>query len=469
MSNDQESELSSQRLRGASAFQLLHWMAAGRLSAQRLQSVYADAIAAENEALGAFVAINPAAPALASASDVRRASGNSIGRLDGLGVAIKDNIDVEALPTALGLAGRKQRVATSDARVVARLRAAGAVILGKTAVDEAALGTTGTTADSGPTHNPHRPEFIAGGSSAGSAAAVAAGLCSFAMGTDTLGSVRIPASHCGIYGLRPTLGELSTSGVVPAARRLDSVGILARSVQDLAVVLQVLNAYDVDDARSRRRRVALALPDWEPGRLRSGFIANLPAIGVAPEICALFARATDALALELGERSDADFNGYDFTRMRRAALLIMESELACELEADLDNGASPLSPRLRDMLGFARSKSAVAYAAADRMLDQAVLHARRLFEHVDVLVLPTVSHGPYRIGETERAGDADLCSFASLAGCPAISLPMGTLENGMPVGLQLVGTPGSDLRLLELAEVCASRLDATPNYPVTTN
>jgi aspartyl-tRNA(Asn)/glutamyl-tRNA(Gln) amidotransferase subunit A len=118
------------------------------------------------------------------------------------------------------------------------------------------------------------------------------------------------------------------------------------------------------------------------------------------------------------------------------------------------------------MLGFARSKSAVTYAAADRMLDHAVLTARHLFEQVDVLVLPTVSHGPYRIGETERAGDADLCSFASLAGCPAVSLPMGILENGMPIGLQLVGAPGSDLRLLELAEVCASRLDATPNYPV---
>lgn len=466
MSTSQESELSSQRLRGASAFQLLHWMAEGRITAAQLQTLYADAIAAENGALGAYVCIDDSSPGAARASDDRRKAKNTIGRLDGLAVAIKDNIDVSGLPTALGLAGRRQRVATMDASVVARLRAAGAVILGKTAVDEAALGTTGTTADTGPTHNPHRHEFIAGGSSAGSAAAVASGLCSFAIGTDTLGSVRIPASHCGIFGLRPTLGELSTHGVVPAARRLDSVGILARSVQDLAIVLQVLDAYDVDDVRSRRRRVALAPPDWEPGRLRSGFIANLPALGVSPDVCAVFAEATDVLSLELGERSDADFSGYDFARMRRAALLIMESELACELEADLDDGADPISPRLRDMLGFARSKSAIAYAAADRMLDQAVLTARHLFEQVDVLVLPTVSHGPYRIGETERAGDADLCSFASLAGCPAISLPMGILENGMPIGLQLVGAPGSDLRLLELAEICASRLDATPNYPV---
>ncbi|MEZ5461052.1 amidase [Dokdonella sp.] len=466
MTDIQEAELSSQRLRGASTFQLLHWMASGRLAPSRLCAVYEEAIADLNEALNAFVALDKTAARDAAASDQRRNGKTIIGRLDGVAVAIKDNIDVAGLPTALGLAGRAARIAESDATVVARLRSAGAIILGKTAVDEGALGTTGTTANTGATRNPHHPEFIAGGSSAGSAAAVAAGLCSFAIGTDTLGSVRIPASHCGVFGLRPTVGEISTAGMIPAARRLDSVGILARSVQDLAVVLQVLDAYDVEDVRSRRRRVALSPPDWEPGRLRSGFLPNLASLGVSPEVCSLFARATDALGLELGERMDADFSDYDFARVRRAALLIMESELACELESDLDDGAHPVSARLRDMLGFARHKSAVHYAAADRMLDGAVLKARQLFGQIDVLVLPTVSQGPYRIGETERANDADLCSFASVAGCPAISLPMGKLESGLPVGLQLVGAPGSDLRLIELAEVCASTLDATPDYPV---
>ena len=434
MTDNHEPQLSSERLRGASAFQLLHWMAAGRVDAQHMLANYQAAIAEENATLHAFVALDPAAAQAARASDARRAAKNVIGRLDGLAVAIKDNIDVAGLPTALGLQGRQSRVAATDSQVVARLRAGGAVILGKTAIDEAALGTTGTTSACGPTCNPLQTAFHAGGSSAGSAAAVAAGLCSFAVGTDTLGSVRIPASHCGIYGLRPTVGEISMSGVVPAARRLDSVGILARSVQDLAIVLQVLAVYDVDDARSRRRRVALSPPDWEPGRLRSGFLPNLAPLGVSPEVGAIFARATDSLGLELGERMDADFAGYDFARTRRAALLIMESELACELESDLDDGRNPVSSRLRDMLGFARRKSAVDYAAADRLLDRAVLMARHMFAQIDVLVMPTVSQGPYRIGETERANDADLCSFASVAGCPAVSLPMGTLENGMPVG-----------------------------------
>lgn len=465
MSDHIPSELSDAQLRGASAFQLLHWLAAGRLSAVRLNALYRGAIAA-TDGLHAFVTIAEDTAEAARASDERRAANGAIGRLDGLGVAIKDNIDVAGLPTALGLASRVDRIAARDATVVARLRAAGAIILGKTAVDEAALGTTGATSACGPTRNPQRPELIAGGSSAGSAVAVATGLCSFAIGTDTLGSVRIPASHCGIVGLRPTQGEISSFGVVPAARRLDSVGILARSAQDIAIALQVLDAYDPADTRSRRRRVALAPPDWQPGRLRSGFLPDLKARGVSAEVCAVFDRASEALALELGERRDVDFAGYDFARTRRAALLVMEAELACELEADLDNGARPVSSRLRDMLQFARAKSAVDYAAADRLLDAAVRRARQMFEQVDVLVLPTVSHGPYRIGETERAADADLCSFASVAGCPAISLPMGNLPNGMPVGLQLVGAPGSDLRLLELAEVCAARLDAAPNYPV---
>ncbi len=466
MTDEHGTELSDLRLRGAGAFQLLHWLAAGRIRASRLQAVHAAAIARENPSLRAFVNLNPAAADDARGSDARRATGSAIGRLDGLTVAVKDNIDVAGLPTTLGLASRVAATAAADAGVVARLRAAGAVILGKTALDEGTLGSSGSTGAGGAVGNPFRAGVVAGGSSAGSAAAVAAGLCAFAIGTDTLGSVRIPASHCGVFGMRPTPGEIATHGVVPSARRLDSIGILARSAQDIAIVLQVLDAYDAADPRSRRRRVALAPPDWQPGRLRSGFVPDLAALGVDAGVRAVFDRAMDALVLELGERSDVDFSGYDFTRMRRAALLVMEAELGVELADDLAAGADAMSPRLRAMLDYARGKSAVDYARADRQLDQAVVAAREIFAEVDVLVLPCVPHGPYPIAEGERANDADLTSFASLAGCPAISLPAGFLDNGLPVGLQLVGRPGSDLRLLELAQVCAARLDAVPAYPV---
>jgi len=452
-------------LRGATAFQQLCWLASGRIDSVGLTASHRAAIERENPRLNAFVALDDGAFKAASESAARRREGTVIGRLDGLTVAVKDNLDVAGMPTRAGVPGRN-RVAEADSAVVARLRAAGAVILGKTQLDEGALGTTTANLHTGSTQNPARLGYTAGGSSGGSASAVAAGLASFTLGTDTLGSVRIPASHCGVYGLKPTLGEISTRGMVHGARRLDCIGILARSVPDIAIVLQVLDAFDAADPRSRRRRVPLATPDWEPGALRAGIVPNLEAIGVAAPMRLLFERAIAALGNELGEHVEADFSDYDFARMRRAALLVMESELAVEFEDDLADTTHPVSPRFRALVDYARGKSAVDYARADRVLDSGVVKARRLFDDVDVLVLPTCAHGPYPLSESERANDADLTSFASIAGCPAISLPMGRLPDGLPAGLQLVGPPGSDLRLLELAEICASILDATPEYPV---
>ncbi len=454
-------------LRGASAFQQLHWLASGRTDSARLTAAYIAAIERDDLRLNAFLVLDRSAMDQAAASDERRREGRTIGRLDGLTVAIKDNLDVAGLPTSAGLPGRAESPARTDASAVARLRAAGAVILGKTNLDEAALGTISANPHYGAVHNPWRRDFTAGGSSGGSAAAVAAGLAAFAIGSDTLGSIRIPASHCGIYGLRPTHGEISTRGLVRVARRLDCVGVLARSVPDLALALQVLDAHDPSDPRSRRRRVPLAVPDWEPGRLRAGILTGLAALGVGAALRTVFDAAVTRIGCALGRHSEVDFSDQDLARTRRAALLVMESELAVELAPDLADTAHAVSPRLRAMVDYARGKSAVDYAAADRVLDEVMLRARRLFATIDVLVLPCVPQGAYALAEGEHANDADLTAFASLAGCPAISLPMGFLPDGMPVGLQLVGAPGADLRLLELAEVCAATLDATPAYPVT--
>lgn len=455
-------------LRGAAAFRQLHCLASGRIDATTLAGACSTAITRENPVLGAFIASDPTLAGQAAASDARRHDGHAIGRLDGLCVAVKDNIDVAGLPTTAGLGSRRARIAQADASVVARLRAAGALIVGKTNLDEGVLGTSGNNPHYGAVHNPWRHGLSAGGSSAGSAAAVAAGLCSFALGSDTLGSVRIPASHCGVFALKPTHGEISTRGMVPAARRLDCVGILARAAEDLAVVLQVLARHDPADPRSRRRRVPLAIPDWEPGRLRSAFVLDLAALGVSAEVRAVFDEAIARLEGPLGRRTLVDFSDFDVARTRRAALLLMEAEMAAEFAEDLAQGPAAVSPRLRGMLDFAARKSAVDYALADRLLDATVLKARDVFAGIDVLVLPTVANGPQRLDAPERAGDADLTSFASLAGCPAVSLPMGTLPDGLPVGLQLVGAPGSDLCLIELAAICAATLDSVPRYPVVT-
>jgi Asp-tRNA(Asn)/Glu-tRNA(Gln) amidotransferase A subunit family amidase len=452
-------------LRRATLCQLLHWLASGRVQAHALSEVYLEAIQRINPSLNAFVDHRSSLMQdQAHMADRRRRDG-TIGRLDGIPIALKDNFDVAGWPTRAGLPGRREPV-EHDAHVVQRLRASGAVLVGRTNMDEGALGTVTDNPHFGATHNPHRHGYTAGGSSGGAAAAVAAGLAVAAIGSDSLGSIRIPASYCGVYALKPTHGEISARGVVPAARRLDAVGLLARGVDDLTVLLQVLAGYDADDARSRRRRVAFALPDWEPGNLRAGFLPDLAAIGVQPEVIEVFESAMAKLPHALGDRRTVDFDDWDFARTRRAGLLLMEAEMLGTFAADLANAEHPVSPRFREMLGYAARKSAADYAAADRVLDAATLKMRRLFAQVDVLILPTTSQGAFPLGGPIPDSQADLTSFASLAGCPAISMPMGNLADGMPIGLQLVGARGSDLRLLELAAVCAATLDAEPAYPV---
>ncbi len=453
-------------LRRATLCQLLHCLATGKVRPEALADAYQQAIERLDSRLHCYVDQRSGLMQEQAHIAGRRRRDGLIGRLDGIPLALGDNLDVAGWPTRVGLPGRGKPVA-NDAHVVTRLRASGAVLVGKTNMEEGALGAATDNPHFGATHNPHRHGFSAGGSAGGAAAAVAAGLAVVAVGSDSLGSIRIPASYCGIYGLKPTHGEISTRGLVPAARRLDSVGLLARSVEDLTVLLQVLAGYDADDPRSRGRRLAFALPDWDPGHLRAGLLPDLAAVGVEADVIEVFEAAMARLPHALSDRRTVDFADWDFARTRRAGLLLMEAEMLGTFADDLaDTAAHPVSDGFRRMLDFAAGKSAADYAVADRVLDAATLKMRRLFSQVDVLVLPTTPQGAFALGGVAPDSAADLTSFASLAGCPAVSLPMGNLPNGLPVGLQLVGPRGSDLRLLELAAACAATLDAEPGYPV---
>jgi aspartyl-tRNA(Asn)/glutamyl-tRNA(Gln) amidotransferase subunit A len=439
-------------LRHASLCRQLHLLASGEITSFRLVDAYLQAIERDNPRLRAFYCVDAeGARAAARASDARRQAGSALGRLDGVAIAIKDNLDVAGLPTTAGLAARRTHRAVADAFAVARLRAAGAVILGKTALDEAALGAMGSNAAFGNVPNPVQPTHAAGGSSSGSAVAVAAGLCSAALGSDTLGSLRIPAAFCDIFALRPTLGEVSCSGLWPALPRLDAIGPLTRSLDDLPVLLQVLAGHDPSDPRSRRRRVPLALPDWEPARLRSGIASNLVALGADGSVVTAFHSALERLQPLLGERREIALTDLGLTRLRRAALMMMEAGLSTADPADL----AELSADRRQMLAYAAGKSAIDYARADRQLDAAVVSMRRMFDGIDVLLLPTVPVPPPLLGSTEPANLADFTALASIAGCPALSLPLG-----QGIGLQLVGPPGSDLRLLELGQVTVALIEA---------
>ena len=453
---------SASELRGATLCQTLHWLASGRVDAEQLCETYLAAIERDNAALNAYVHVNAQAREDARAAAERRRSG-VFGRLDGVPVSVKDNLDVAGLPTRCGLPV-PGAVAQHDAHVVERLRHAGAVILGKTHVPEGSLEASSANPHTGHAHNPWRRGFQAGGSSGGAAVAVAAGLCAVAIGTDSLGSIRIPASYCGVFGLKPTSGEISTRGMLPAARRLDSVGMIARSVNDLSILLHVLGGYDADDPRSRRRRTDLELPDWEPGKLRTGLFADLASFGTELAVASVFESALATLTPELGERRSVDFGDFPLQRARRAAFFLIEAEMLVTHARAL--AAAPVSSHLEALLDYARRKTAADYGAADRLLDAATLAARRLFAQVDVLVTPTTPQPAFALDTPLPDTQGDFTCFANLAGCPAVTIPMGGTDDGLPLGLQFVGPPGSDLRLLELAEVCAAALDATPAYPV---
>lgn len=451
-------------LRRATLCQLLHWLASGRVQAGRLAEVHLHAIERINPGLNAYVGLSPAlTQEQARSAELRRRDG-VIGRLDGVPIALKDNFDIAGWPTRAGLPGPGVP-ATHDSHVVARLRASGAVLIGKTNMDEGALGAVTRNPHYGATHHPQRHGCTAGGSSGGAAAAVAAGLAVAAIGSDSLGSVRIPASYCGVFALKPTQGEISARGMTPAARRLDTVGLLARGVDDLTVLLQVLAGYDADDPRSRRRRVALSPPDWEPGKLRCGMLPDLSALGVQQDVIDVFDAALVKLDRELGECRKVDFDDWHFARARRAGFLLMEAEMLGTFAAQLADTEHPVSPPFRHLLDYAARKSAADYAAADRVLDAATLKMRRLFAQIDVLITPTTPQGAFPLDGPVPDTQADLTSFANLAGCPAVSIPMGTLPNGLPIGMQLIGARGSDLRLLELAAVWSATLDAAPEYP----
>jgi Asp-tRNA(Asn)/Glu-tRNA(Gln) amidotransferase A subunit family amidase len=453
---DELDDQSLDRLRLAPLTNVLHALARGACSSEALTRSCLAAIARDT-ALNAWTWLDAeGALATARASDVRRANGHPQGRLDGVPIAIKDNIDVIGMPTSLGLGGRETVLALRDAHIVDRLRGAGAVLLGKTNLDEAALGTVGRNPTFGDVGNPVNAGKASGGSSAGAAAAVAAGHAIAALGTDTMGSVRIPAAFCGLVGLKPTFGELSHSGIAPALRRADMPGLLVRAVEDAALLLPLLAGRDPGDPTARQLRLKFALPDWVPDGLRVGVVSDLHALGADASVIAGFEAAMQRCAQAFGavQPLRIALAPLQLAQTRRAALLLMEAEIIAAHRGELARG----SDRLRTLLDYARRKSAVDYARADRLLDAHVLQVGRLLEDFDVLLLPTVPMVPPAFGSEEPPNLADFTALASLAGYPALSLP---LADGQ--GLQLVGAPRSDLRLFELGEVLHAMIQAQPD------
>jgi Asp-tRNA(Asn)/Glu-tRNA(Gln) amidotransferase A subunit family amidase len=409
------------------------------------------------KALNVFWHLDPNNALLAAdQSDARRAKGRALSLIDGLIVGVKDNIEVAGMPCTAGMKTREGMLAKTDAKVVQQLRDAGAIILGKLSLHEGALGADNDNPHYGPCHNPRRFGYTPGGSSGGSGAAIAAGLCDLALGTDTMGSVRIPASYCGVLGFKPSFARYSQRGLVPACTRLDHVGLLADDWEIIAATHSVLTPIDATHAHSQ----SLSEIDFpKPPRLAhidasAGFDIDTAVQRVFAQAIARINRAYSTQMVHLDAYADGVF-GKD----RRAGLLVTESEMAHFYAIDLDLRPQLFSSNLLSMLQFGRSKSNTEVQRARDRIEDAAMRARAIFDQstIDVLLTPTTPQTAFPFGQPAPANQADLTSMANFAGLPAISLPMGEID-GLPIGLQMIGRPQTDLALIRLAMQVAALL-----------
>jgi Asp-tRNA(Asn)/Glu-tRNA(Gln) amidotransferase A subunit family amidase len=381
--------------------------------------------------------------AQARAYDERKRSGEPIGPLHGVPVGVKDIIDTADMPTENGTALHEGRTPRDDAAVVRMLRAAGAVILGKTVTTECAYFNPGKT------RNPHNPEHTPGGSSSGSAAAVGAGMVPLALGSQTAGSVIRPAAFCGAYGFKPTHGLIPRTGVLALSRTLDHVGLFARSIDDLTLLLEQLQGYDERDpdtrprARIPFRSVAGEEPPLEP---MFAFVKTPHWERMDPDAKEAYAELREALGKQV-EEVQVFVSGNEPWDWHRT---IMEAEMAANLEPLWSKGAEKLSEKLRALLERGKETRALDYQRALRRIAPTVEGFDELFmQRYDAIITPpALGTAPKGLAST---GDPAFCSVWTLLGMPAITLPLMQGENGLPLGVQLVGRKGYDARLLRTA------------------
>jgi Asp-tRNA(Asn)/Glu-tRNA(Gln) amidotransferase A subunit family amidase len=437
----------------------LNWLSAsdaarairdGALTSEQLVEGCLARIREAEPQVEAWQHLDPAhALAQARARDADRREGRACGPLHGVPVGIKDIIDTGDMPTEDGTVLHAGRMPDRDAVVVAALRAAGAVIMGKTVTTECAYFHPGKT------RNPHNPEHTPGGSSSGSAAAVAAGMVPLALGSQTNGSVIRPAAFCGVYGFKPTHGLIPRTGVLKLSRTLDHVGVFARTLEDVALLAEQLLGHDEQDldTRLRARMPLQAVAAQEPPLPPLLAFVKGPAWDRAePQTREAFAELKDELAdrvieVELPESAKL---ALDWHRT------IMETEMAANFDLEWEKGRDKLSDKLRGLLARGREVTALAYQQALARIPILYGGFAEIFERCDAILTPSApGTAPKGLDST---GDPAFCTLWTLLGTPALSLPLMRGENGLPLGVQLVGPRHDDARLLRTARWLAGRL-----------
>jgi len=411
-----------------------------------------------DKAINAFITVTrDQALAAAREMEMAIARGKRRGPLHGIPIALKDNIDTAGVKTTAASGVFKDRVPTEDAEVVVRLRRAGAIVLGKLNLHEFALGGTSAVTFFGPVHNPWALDRVSGGSSGGSAAAVSADMCFGALGTDTGGSIRIPASLCGIVGLKPTYGRVSTRGVVPMAWTLDHVGPMCKTVEDAALMLSVIAGRDDRDPTS----VDAPIADYTRSirtpvsKLRIG-VARAPFFdGLDPEV----AKAVEA-AIDVVRKLTAGVADVQVPSSGNIAD-VWNPEIYAYHQPWITKTPELYQDATRALIQGAAKTSSSTYAQARRQVDVVRREIEKVFATVDLLITPTQRGVAQPIPGTAAARGAvpapgaagGLVNTAAfdIYGLPTISVPCGFSSSGLPIGLQISGNHFAETTVLALA------------------
>jgi AtzE family amidohydrolase len=431
----------------------------GEVSAVAVTKAAIARIRARNAEINAFTEITETR-ALTDATEVDAtvAAGGDPGPLAGVPFAAKNLFDIEGVTTLAGsIIERRRAPATADAFCVAKMRAAGAVCVGALNMDEYAYGFTTENAHYGPCRNPHDDSRIAGGSSGGSGAAVAAGLVPISLGTDTNGSIRVPASLNGIFGIKPTYGNLSRAGGVMFVPSLDHIGPFARSVADLAAAYDALLGQDVHDPAQARRTAPPVTAELATGivGLRVARLGGHFARHSLPEAQC----ATDAVALALGSRETVELA--DAAAARAAAFLITASEGANQHLSDLRERIEDFEPLTQNRLLAGALIPAQWVVHAQRLRAMFKAQAATLFADWDILVAPATPTPATPIGQELLEADGATMPLRpnlgvytqpiSCIGLPVLAVPIQNAAGALPIGVQLIAAPWAEAALFRAA------------------
>lgn len=467
--------------------QLAQLLKAGEISSQELVQRCLEQISKTDGEINAFITVDEqGALEQAAQSDERRAKGQTLSPWDGIPVAIKDNISTLGLRTTCGSRFLRNYRPVYNATVVERLQGAGLPILGKTNLDEFAMGSSTEYSAFGVTKNPYDTSRVAGGSSGGSAAAVAAGQAPWALGTDTGGSIRQPASFCGVVGLKPTYGRVSRYGVVALAPSLDQVGPMARTVEDAAILFSLIAGADPRDATSTGSP-PFALPRWDPEvvrGLRVGVPEEFFSSGLHAEVEGAVRRALRRLEEQGAVLQPISLAGNEYAIDTYLTLVTAEAS-SCLARFDgvrygervpaadsntmfAKSRGAGFGPEVkrRIMLGtyvLSASHYEAYYEQAQRVRTLIKLEVARAFEQVDVLITPTTPSTAFRIGEKRNPLEMYLSDLytatANLSGVCALSLPCGWDSQGLPIGLQIMGNHFQEELVFQVARVVEASVE----------